>query len=41
MKETWGDDSQEWTDKLKNEVGFTLGKDETLWMPFDDFTQQF
>lgn len=37
----WGDDSDEWTPELKQQVGFTAADDGAFWMSFEDFTVHF
>lgn len=37
----WSNSSPLWTDAIKAEVGFQSGEDDTFWICFDDFADQF
>jgi calpain-15 len=37
----WGDDSDKWTDQLKEELELTQDDDGTFWMDFEDVKKYF
>lgn len=40
-KGAWSDDSNLWTDDLKEQVGFTAENDGTFFISYDDFRKNF